>query len=98
MTLLRQLDELIKRAHKLSDRSRTTVTGDLEDLRNQARYCLEQVGPIGQKALREISQLRFHPPPANLDQDEAELMERLANLLDPLLYPGPFGCRRVFAQ
>lgn len=72
MALLPQLDELIQQAHKLSDRSRHTLTGDLEDLRNQARYCLEQVGPLGQDALRKISQLRFHPPPANLDQEEAQ--------------------------
>lgn len=72
MGVLRQLDELIDQARKLSDRSRTTVTGQLEDLRNRARYCLEQVGPLGQDALREISRMRFHPPPDNLDQDEAE--------------------------
>lgn len=54
--MLRQLDELIKQAHKLSDRSRVTLTGELEELRNTARHCLEQVGPLGQEARNRLGQ------------------------------------------
>ncbi len=79
MSMLRRLDELIERARKLSDRSRPTLTGELEELRNQARYSLEQVGPAGQDALREISQLRFHPPPDQFDQEPEQIRKHYEN-------------------
>lgn len=84
MSTLRRLDELIEKARKLSDRSRPTLTGELEELRNQVRYSLEQVGPAGQDALREISQLRFHPPPDQFDQ-EPELRKKHYENFDNLI-------------
>lgn len=59
MSALKQLDELIEQARKLSDKSRVVLTGQLEDLRTQARYCFEQIGDGARDALRAVSRLEF---------------------------------------
>ena len=59
MPALKQLDELIEQARKLSDKSRLVLTGQLEDLRRQVRYCFEQIGDEAKDALRAVSRLEF---------------------------------------
>ncbi|MCI0721720.1 MAG: hypothetical protein L0338_22515 [Acidobacteria bacterium] len=72
MAVLRQLDGLIERARKLSDHSRVTLTGELEELRNAARYCLEELGPMAHDALAVVSRLEFTPSKAGEDPKEFE--------------------------
>ncbi len=82
MAVLRQLDELIQQARKFSDPSRVTLTGELEELRNAARYCLEELGPLAQDALKAVCQLRFAPPEPGEDPKsfEAKGYQDLATL------------------
>lgn len=64
---LQRLDRLIAEGEKLSDLSRVTLTGELDDLRNRARYCLGDLAaevrdafrPAVQNVLREVSGLEF---------------------------------------
>jgi hypothetical protein len=81
---LRKLDELIAEAKKLGDPSKVTLTGQLEDLRNAARYCLADADPWGREALREVSSLEFKLPANPTEREQTECYQKL-HLLTKLL-------------
>ena len=79
--LLESLDILIAETVKFADRSRTTTTGEVNDLKNLARYCLADLGPDAQDELRAIGSLEF---PGTSEPISKESEERFYGLLDQL--------------
>ncbi len=82
MTVLKQLDELIDQAEKFLNKSYVTLTGQLEDLRKEARYCLQQIGPTAEDALRAVSILEFNlsSDPSRHQESQIHCYENLAVL------------------
>lgn len=78
---LRKLDELIAEARRLGDPSRLTRTGEAENLRNAARYCLVDLDPWGRDALRDITSLEFKLPPNPTEREQAECYRKLHLLI-----------------
>lgn len=93
---LRKLDELIAEAERLCDQTRVTLTGELEKLRDRARYCLADLEPLAGDALREVSGLEFRLSPDSSQKEESETscyksLHRLKELLETVRYSVEVG-------
>jgi len=85
-SLLQRLDNLIVEAKKLSNRTRVTVTGELEDLKKRIRYCLADVEPVPREALQQVVGLRFEPPadPRQMSVSQRRFYDSLDKLIEVL--------------
>lgn len=86
-SVLRRLDELSgvleNQKKKLSNPAWVTLTGNLEKLKNEVRYCFADAGSLAQDALREVTDLIFEvsEDPSLQAQSQTKCTENLDRLI-----------------
>jgi nucleoside phosphorylase len=86
---LAELDRLIEVAEsyhsRFFDHSFMLVTGELNNLKRQARYCVLNAGPAGQERLSTISSLNFDLPSDKVEAQKSEHQTRVHEQLGVLV-------------